>query len=186
MARADGRVRPGQKLDTAFSARAWNRAQDAADVVLGDRGGLEADGHEIVRAANIALVRNDSGQPVPWLGVLEVDGVVINPNNGTLDGSNANSAAARELARKPVLVGKLPTGSGHFGVAIEAIPVGQIGRLAIGGTFACKVKVLATSHGFARSRRNDVTQLISAECGQMRLVWKQAVGNDRFGVVVAS
>jgi len=37
MPRSDGRVRPGQKLDTAFSARAWNRAQDAADVVLGDR-----------------------------------------------------------------------------------------------------------------------------------------------------
>jgi hypothetical protein len=40
MPRPDGRVRPGQKLDTAFSARAWNRAQDAADLVLGDRGGI--------------------------------------------------------------------------------------------------------------------------------------------------
>lgn len=40
MPRPDGRVQPGQRLDTAFSARAWNRAQDAADLVLGDRGGL--------------------------------------------------------------------------------------------------------------------------------------------------
>jgi hypothetical protein len=37
MPRSDGRVRPGQKIDTAFSARAWNRAQDAADIVLKDR-----------------------------------------------------------------------------------------------------------------------------------------------------
>lgn len=42
MARPDGRVQPGQRLDSAFSARAWNRAQDAADLVLGDRGGLAA------------------------------------------------------------------------------------------------------------------------------------------------
>ena len=37
MARADGRVEPGQSLKSAFSARAWNRAQDAADIVLGER-----------------------------------------------------------------------------------------------------------------------------------------------------
>jgi hypothetical protein len=35
--RNDGRIEPGQKLSTAISARAWNRAQDAADVVLGQR-----------------------------------------------------------------------------------------------------------------------------------------------------
>jgi hypothetical protein len=37
MARADGRVEPGQSLKSAFSARAWNRAQDAADIVLNER-----------------------------------------------------------------------------------------------------------------------------------------------------
>ena len=42
MARADGRVKPGQNISTAFSARAWNRAQDAADVVLSGRVGFEA------------------------------------------------------------------------------------------------------------------------------------------------
>jgi hypothetical protein len=35
MARNDGRIEPGQKLAGAISARAWNRAQDAADRVLG-------------------------------------------------------------------------------------------------------------------------------------------------------
>ena len=35
MARQDGRIEPGQRLSTAISARAWNRAQQAADVVLG-------------------------------------------------------------------------------------------------------------------------------------------------------
>jgi hypothetical protein len=38
--RIDGRIEPGQKISTALSARAWNRAQDAADIVLGERLGL--------------------------------------------------------------------------------------------------------------------------------------------------
>jgi hypothetical protein len=37
--RPDGRIEPGQKLASAISARAWNRAQDAADIVLGERTG---------------------------------------------------------------------------------------------------------------------------------------------------
>jgi hypothetical protein len=35
MARNDGRVEKGQSIRSAFSAKAWNRAQDAADIVLG-------------------------------------------------------------------------------------------------------------------------------------------------------
>lgn len=35
MARGDGRIEPGQRLTSAISARAWNRAQEAADLVLG-------------------------------------------------------------------------------------------------------------------------------------------------------
>lgn len=38
--RRDGRIEPGQPLGTAISARAWNRAQDAADIVLGQRPGF--------------------------------------------------------------------------------------------------------------------------------------------------
>jgi hypothetical protein len=42
--RPDGRVEPGQRISSAFSARAWNRAQDAADVVLGARTSVSVDG----------------------------------------------------------------------------------------------------------------------------------------------
>lgn len=42
MPRNDGRIEPGQKLAGAISARAWNRAQDAADRVLGVATGFSA------------------------------------------------------------------------------------------------------------------------------------------------
>lgn len=41
MARADGRIEKGQRLSSAISAKAWNRAQQAADVVLGVQPGFE-------------------------------------------------------------------------------------------------------------------------------------------------
>jgi hypothetical protein len=37
MPRSDGRLETGQKLNRSISARAWNRAQEAADLVLGQR-----------------------------------------------------------------------------------------------------------------------------------------------------
>lgn len=40
--RKDGRIEAGQRLSRAISARAWNRAQDAADIVLGSRPSLAA------------------------------------------------------------------------------------------------------------------------------------------------
>jgi hypothetical protein len=40
MAKPDGRIEKGQRLGSAISARAWNRAQDAADIVLGVRPGV--------------------------------------------------------------------------------------------------------------------------------------------------
>lgn len=42
MPRPDGRIEPGQPLRGAISARAWNRAQDAADLVLGAGTGITA------------------------------------------------------------------------------------------------------------------------------------------------
>jgi transcription elongation factor len=42
MAKPDGRIEKGQRISSAISARAWNRAQDAADIVLGVTPGIAA------------------------------------------------------------------------------------------------------------------------------------------------
>lgn len=43
MPRQDGRIERGQRLTSAISARAWNRSQDAADIVLGRQYGIQAN-----------------------------------------------------------------------------------------------------------------------------------------------
>ena len=184
--RPDGRVQPGQRISSAFSARAWNRAQDAADVVLGARtGAMPGEPQDSSRVSMIILVRNNSGQPVPWLGVLGIGGPVIDPTGGSLTGTTSTDNRAREFVANPVMNGGIPSGgSQQVAVAIEPIENGKIGRMAISGRFACKVKVLSTSHGYARGRNGDVTQLISAECGPIRLLWVEDQGNDKFAAAM--
>lgn len=174
--RKDGRVEPGQKVAKAFSARAWNRAQDAADVVLGERTRFGADGPAgRTIAPNVVLIRNDSGQDVPWLGVLGIGGVVISPAGGTLGGTDAASDRAREFVRKPVLTGGTPNVSIYtsFAVAMEPIPAGAIGMAAVSGVFACRVDCVASWHGFANMRNDDRTQLQSTDCGPLKILWRQ-------------
>jgi hypothetical protein len=184
--RPDGRVEPGQRISSAFSARAWNRAQDAADVVLGARtGAMAGESVGFERASNIVLVRNDSGETVPWLGVIGFTGVVIDPSGGTLDGTNDASKRAREFVSKPVLVGDHPSSvfsvGEKIGIAIEPIGVDKIGRAAIGGAFACQVYITSQTHGFAVPVRaldaipsgGNKWELNSADCGPVKLLWKQ-------------
>jgi hypothetical protein len=181
MPRQDGRIEKGQSLRSAISARAWNRAQDAADVILGTQNVvLAGDAIPYRRAAILVRVRNDTLQTIPLFGVLGVSGVAINPASGTLQGTDAESSRARDFARQPVLTGVVPVLSQHrdsFVVCMEPIDAGKIGTAAVGGMFACRVNVTSATHKFATCKDGDATQLQSATCGIVQLVWKYTPGN---------
>jgi hypothetical protein len=186
--RRDGRIDPGQPLGKAISSRAWNRAQDAADIVLGQApGATAADAGGFDRLPNFVMIQNNSGQDVPRLGVLGITGVVIDPSGGTLSGTNAASIRAREFARRPVLVGTVPNSS-HvetFAVLIEPAANGAIVRAAVSGTFACLVNILDSSHRFATIKDGDREQLESTACGVLQLLWKESgTGPKKFAVGV--
>lgn len=55
MAKPDGRIEKGQRIASAISARAWNRAQDAADIVLGVRPGVSVP--DVVGSSDYITVR---------------------------------------------------------------------------------------------------------------------------------
>jgi hypothetical protein len=188
MPRSDYRIEKGQKLSSAISAAGWNRTQEAADIVLNTRGGQAAgEPRDFNRAANLVLVRNNTGSIVPRFGVLGITGVVIDPSGGTLTGSNAASIAAREFARRPVLVGNIPNSS-HvetFAVLIEPAANGAIVRAAVSGAFACLVNVIDASHRFATIKDGDSEQLQSTACGVLQLVWKESgTGTKKWAVGV--
>jgi hypothetical protein len=181
-----GRVNPGQKLTTAFSARAWNRAQDAADIVLGDRGGVaQGAGLSYGRPLHVVTVRNSSSQAVPRFGVLSISGVVIDPNT--------SEETEATFADRPVLTGVAPNPAFYgdkFVVCLEPIANNAFGRAIIGGMFACKVRINNVNHNYAMPLSNDRTQLQSTSCGPVLLIWKDTADwtapyeDDRWAVGV--
>jgi hypothetical protein len=72
--RPDGRIEPGQKLARAISARAWNRAQDAADIVLGERTGAVvtplAGRVHVLGKTSAAWVKDTAQNITLWAGTL--------------------------------------------------------------------------------------------------------------------
>jgi hypothetical protein len=189
MGRADGRVRPGQNIATAFSARAWNRAQDAADVVLSRQTLFGADGTPPVdAAANVVLVKNMTGDTIPKFGVLGISGVEIDPSQGLFTDNDAAGARVREFSRRPILRGTTPTTAAHaeaFVVLLEPCPATAIARAAVSGCMFVRLRIVSAAHKFATVRNGDFNQLSSAQCGVMQLLWKEdGIGSDKWALGV--
>lgn len=168
MARKDGRVEPGQPLSSAISARAWNRAQDAADVVLGQRPGFAADGVQGPSAPYTSvLARNDSGSTVPRWGVLAINGVAITP-------SGPSGPATSTFQEQPIVVGNTPTETTQaVCVAVEPIKESGVGRVAVHGVVQVKLEVINSAHTFARCK-NSTSELVTDWGGPTHILWKES------------
>lgn len=171
-----GRIEPGP-LRGQISARAWNRAQDAADLVLGERWTQVGDGPQGSSTYTPILVKNATTGPVSRWGVLSVAGVVFAPSGTT-------GTATQQFQDQPVLSGGLPTGGSAFVVAVEPIAAGNVGRCAVAGVVQAKVNVTDAGHGFATAKDGDLTQLSSAASGEAQILWKESgTGASKWAIV---
>lgn len=180
MARPDGRVTPGQRINSAFSARAWNRAQDAADIVLGQSPSLVADAPSPYGPPfEYVYCRNGTEETVPRFGVLRISGVTVLPGASTAPGT-------AQFLQMPVMAGVAPDFSNpsRWGVALEPIRPGQIGRLAVAGVVQCKVRVRSPQDRFVRTIPDNVTQLVTGGYGEGFILWSEStVGEERWALV---
>lgn len=134
MARNDGRIEKGQSLAKAISARAWNRAQQAADIVLGVQPGATAEPKPGESSPYTwVYARNASGSAASRWSVLAITGVEITP-------TGAAGGATAEFERMPCLTGGAVSGgeTRERCVAVEPIAAGAIGRVAIAGAVQVK------------------------------------------------
>lgn len=151
MARNDGRVEKGQSIGSAFSAKAWNRAQDAADVVLGVGPSLEAGQVQGPPLTCLTvLVRNNSTQDIPvggWLSLryTKIDGIYNFVGNEIV----INEPVRTENV-KPVFIGNSYVagaadaggiGEYEIAVAVEPIKQGALGRCAFEGIAPARIAV---------------------------------------------
>jgi len=174
---APNRIKPGP-LRGQISARAWNRAQDAADIVLGDRYGQAGEAQiDGPKPYTPILARNSTTGTVNRWGVLSVAGVVFTP-------SGATGNATQQFQDQPVLSGGLPTGGSSFVVAVEPIAAGKIGRVAVAGVVQAKINVVSESDTFATAKDGDLTQLTSASSGEATILWKESgTGAGKWAIV---
>jgi len=129
--RPDGRIEPGQRLASAISARAWNRAQDAADIVLGERTGFGAEAGTPYKTYQEVLARNASNRVIQRHEAVFVDYTAFQDRSVVdvvcrittfANGVNFVSGARRD---------------NRFAVAVEPIGPGATGRVAISGVTPC-------------------------------------------------
>ena len=172
-----GKVTPGP-LKGQLSARALNRAQEAADIILGQRGNGTTDGpSDAPPPYTPILVKNATTGPVNRWGVLSVAGVVFTP-------SGATGSATQQFQDRPVLSGGLPTGGTSFVVAVEPIKAGSIGRAAVAGVVQAKINIVSESDTFATAKDGDLTQLTSASSGEATILWKESgTGANKWALV---
>ena len=176
--RTDGRVEPGQRIDQAFSARAWNRAQDAADVILGGHVPPGIADPVGVRTQSFVpiLIQNTLSTGVDRWGCLSIAGIAIAPSGTT-------GEATRSFEATPLLRGGLPTAGEAFVVPLEPIAASGIGRAAVAGVVAVRLEVVDAGHEFAGPKDGSTTGLKSGSDGPTEILWKESGTGTKWGLV---
>ena len=193
MPRPDGRIEPGQPLRGAISARAWNRAQDAADIVLGAYAGTEGGvpGSPVLTPYTWCYggLFSGLGGFIPAYYPVAITGMQIVPT------SDINDSATTSFRTMPVLtLGKVqsnyegaqtePT-TLSWGVSVEPIVGGGVHKVAVAGVVPCRIDIINDKHTcvqpFSTGSRNV---LRSAMIGGGQIVWKESgTGQDKWALI---
>jgi len=162
MPRPDGRIEQGQPLRGAISARAWNRAQDAADLVLGAYAGTEGGvpGSPVLKPYTWAYCQ--PSVTVERWGVLAITGVAITP-------TSSSGGATASFEEMPVLTGGTPSATTTaWCVAVEPIAANAVGRVAVGGVVQLKAADLGKASGAHVLWKDSNWALIRMQAGVIR------------------
>jgi hypothetical protein len=159
MAKPDGRIEKGQRLSTAISARAWNRAQDAADIVLGVRPGFgvphvsSSQDHLTVKILKTSL---DIPHEELEVGhAISINNLFTDPNGALLQTSlplNAQSEDDLPAYSTDQQIISAPTSS--IGPGVRCGVIEQVSELQDNSHYICKVRV----RGLVRCRVLFLTQ----------------------------
>jgi hypothetical protein len=177
MSRPDGRIEPGQPLRGAISARAWNRAQDAADLVLGAYAGTEGGAPGSPALKPYTWVYCKPSVTVARWGVLAITGVEITP-------TSSSGGATASFEEMPVLTGGTPSATTTaWCVAVEPIESGKIGRVAVGGVVQCKVEVDKADDKFVACKAS-ASELKTGVKGEGLILYKESgTGSGKWALV---
>jgi hypothetical protein len=142
----NGRIEAGQPIAQSISARAWNRAQDAADIVLGNANQFAASG-----AASSSL-------PYSWAYLKNSSGDVDRGTAIAITGTLAGPYP------QPVLVGSAPVANyeqrrkARYAITLEPIRANAVGRVAIDGAVHAKINMTTDAYQGFKTRVRPAAQ----------------------------
>jgi len=178
MARTDGRIEPGEPLAKAVSARAWNRAQDAADLVLGDALSVSPPAGQGASGASACcrvMAKNTSSTTIPWMGGCQITGIA------PAAGASATKGANAQFLRSPTVTVAIPSSASttaSTAVALQPIKPGQCGWVAVAGVIQCKATITASTDT-RLSLAASTTEFASGTSGQLEILWKEGTGSGQ-------
>lgn len=173
MARNDGRVEKGQSIRSAFSAKAWNRAQDAADIVLGAQPGIEAGSLSTLRLPCVKARFPEKG----FFGEVRTIGVALNLQPSiapSVPASISSASAFGDQERRLINFISVPTravSAAAFSRTERALAIcisNDDNLYAISGLAVTRIRVFNYHHRFARAA--------AAFAGQTQQQMQQASG----------
>jgi len=166
MARQDGRVEQGQPLRGAISARAWNRAQDAADIVLG------------ANPSTAGFSSSSGHKPYTWVRFIapqdtNVGDILSLDTTADVYIPTSFSDAASVLDQIVLSPDVADYDTFNFGVSVDCVKHGAIGRMAISGVVPCRVTLPDASYRTYTQYvipSNNPTRLTAAMYGNARIL----------------
>lgn len=162
-------VKSGDPLQ--IPARKWNAVEQ---LIAADQIGAVGAGSAGPYTAAVVMRAYNAG------AALEADRICAT-TGPALDPETVKSGRSSPL----VTVGAAAwhTSLGNLAVAIDPIPAGKIGRVAVAGVTTAFVDVLSTAHGFASLDPAAPTALRSSDTGEIKLVGTPTATGSRLCLV---
>ena len=166
-------VLPGQPLRLA--AEQVNAINRMSRVAGGARGEAAAPGYSA--PYTWVYCRNTTGATAPRWGILAISGMQVTPTNTSMD------SATVQFQSMPVLSGAQPAlDAKAWCVALEPIPAGGIGKVAVAGVVQCRIDVKAEADTIAGPKASTA-ELESGRAGA-EILWKQpGLGTNKWALV---
>lgn len=156
----------------------WNRIVQATEQVEQSNHGATGATDFAPRASNLLLAKNTTGSEIPRYGVVKFSGAQTDPA--------ISDDALKAFQERPILTAAAPSSDDiSWGIAVDPIKNGEIGRIAIGGVAPVQIDVSDQGHKYAKPKDNSTASIEScaASPSAAAILWKQSGTGLRWGVV---
>lgn len=161
------KVVSGERLP-GFPAAAFNAFVDTVHAVRAQQFNAGGGQSERFRQGDIISVRNDSGQDANKFDVLGIAEPIIDPDDNL-----------SQFKERVALVAGMPTELGKFGICIEPIADGKMGRVQVSGI--CLARIVVDPDHYVPYRvdvSGNTRYLVSNAMGSAFILWHGAAIPD--------